>query len=239
MKKNLNYRDQLLELAKIYKIADVKNYIKRNKYLTNSQLEHLLKKNKVPVPKNFNKNIFQVKLREANLKINKIQNNTEVYFKTSRKTFLKKIIFFWQSLSSGGLGLLNLIPKVLSALNKALSSIFIDSLNHIYNNKVSEKNVNKIVGFAGTAIIVLAVGLSGFTIFDRFDSKNNQNLRVKNLEIEKKVVKKTPLKLEKKIEPKKSISKKAPSKIEEKTEPKNKIVKKTPNKLSPKKKKRF
>ena len=31
MKKNLSYRDKLLELASIYKISEVQNYIKRKK----------------------------------------------------------------------------------------------------------------------------------------------------------------------------------------------------------------
>ena len=43
MKKNLTYRDQLLELAKIYKISEIQNYIKRKKNLTTSQREHILK----------------------------------------------------------------------------------------------------------------------------------------------------------------------------------------------------
>ena len=31
MKKNLSYRDKLLELVRIYKITEVQNYIKRKK----------------------------------------------------------------------------------------------------------------------------------------------------------------------------------------------------------------
>ena len=46
MKKNLSYRDKLLELASIYKISEVQNYIKRKKNLTTHQIEHILKKNK-------------------------------------------------------------------------------------------------------------------------------------------------------------------------------------------------
>ena len=33
MKKNLSYRDKLLELARIYKITEIQNYIKRKKNL--------------------------------------------------------------------------------------------------------------------------------------------------------------------------------------------------------------
>jgi len=57
MKKNLSYREQLLELARIYKIHDIKVYIKSKKYLTSAQIEHILKKNKVPVPNEINKSI--------------------------------------------------------------------------------------------------------------------------------------------------------------------------------------
>ena len=31
MKKNLSYRDKLLELSRIYKITEIQNYIKRKK----------------------------------------------------------------------------------------------------------------------------------------------------------------------------------------------------------------
>ena len=50
MVKNLSYRDKLLELASIYKVSDIQDYIKRKKYLTTSQIEHILKKNNVPLP---------------------------------------------------------------------------------------------------------------------------------------------------------------------------------------------
>ena len=53
MKKNLSYRDKLLELAQIYKISEIQNYIKRKKNLTTQQIEHILKNN-VPIPKDFN-----------------------------------------------------------------------------------------------------------------------------------------------------------------------------------------
>ena len=35
MKKNLSYRDKLLELAQIYKISEIQNYIKRKKKSNN------------------------------------------------------------------------------------------------------------------------------------------------------------------------------------------------------------
>ena len=55
MKKNISYRDKLLELAQIYKVQEILNYKKNKKYLTTSQIEHLLKKNNVPIPTEINK----------------------------------------------------------------------------------------------------------------------------------------------------------------------------------------
>ena len=39
MKKNLSYRDKLLELGEIYKITEIQNYIKRKKNLTTQQIQ--------------------------------------------------------------------------------------------------------------------------------------------------------------------------------------------------------
>ena len=59
MKKKLSYRDKLLELAKIYNVKEVQEYIKRRKNLTSGQLELILKKNKIVIPKDFNTNFFK------------------------------------------------------------------------------------------------------------------------------------------------------------------------------------
>ena len=52
MKKNLKlpYRDQLIELGKLYKIEELKIYAKSKKDLTISQIELILLKNKVRLP---------------------------------------------------------------------------------------------------------------------------------------------------------------------------------------------
>ena len=59
MKKNVSYREKLLELGRIYKITEIQNYIKRKKNLTTQQIEHILKKNNVPIPKDFNVSFFK------------------------------------------------------------------------------------------------------------------------------------------------------------------------------------
>ena len=64
MKKNLSYRDKLLELATIYKVGEVNNYLKNKKYLTTPQLEHILKKNKVPIPTEINKSLLEIQVKK-------------------------------------------------------------------------------------------------------------------------------------------------------------------------------
>ena len=59
MKKNLSYRDKLLELAEIYKFLKSKIILKEKKILTTHQIEHILKKNNVPIPKEFNVSFFK------------------------------------------------------------------------------------------------------------------------------------------------------------------------------------
>ncbi len=60
MKKNISYRDQLVELSKLYKVDEVKNYIKAKKNLTVSQIELVLLKSKIRLPEqSYNKKKLQ------------------------------------------------------------------------------------------------------------------------------------------------------------------------------------
>ena len=47
-----SYRDQLIHLAKLYGIVEIKNYARSSKKLTVSQLEVLLIKNRIKLPEN-------------------------------------------------------------------------------------------------------------------------------------------------------------------------------------------
>ena len=66
MKKNISYRDQLIELSKLYKIDEVKNYIRSKKNLTISQIELILLKSKIRLPEqSYNrKRIAEIKFKE-------------------------------------------------------------------------------------------------------------------------------------------------------------------------------
>ena len=66
MKKDIPYRDQLIELSKLYKIPEIKSYLKSKKHLTTSQIELILLKNKIPLPAHsYNrKKIAEIKFKE-------------------------------------------------------------------------------------------------------------------------------------------------------------------------------
>ena len=59
MKKRVSYRDKLIELAQIYGVKEIQDYIKRRKNLTSGQLELILKKNKIAIPKDLKTNFFK------------------------------------------------------------------------------------------------------------------------------------------------------------------------------------
>ena len=72
MKKKLTYRDKLIELAYIYDVKEIKDYVKSRKNLTSGQLELILKKNRITIPKDFKSNF----LRDNILKpVSKIKSN--------------------------------------------------------------------------------------------------------------------------------------------------------------------
>ena len=64
MKKNLSYRDKLIELAEIYKISEIQIYERNKKYLTTAQIELILKKNKVPIPTELKKIYLKFKQKK-------------------------------------------------------------------------------------------------------------------------------------------------------------------------------
>ena len=65
-----SYRDQLLHLAKLYGVVEVKSYARSTKRLTISQLELLLIKNriKLPVNRSSDKAIAKQELKENSIR---------------------------------------------------------------------------------------------------------------------------------------------------------------------------
>ena len=88
MKKKLSYRDKLIELAYIYNVKEIQDYVKRRKNLTTGQIELILKKNKIIIPKefktsfikeNFVKPISKFKSSVVNYKEEKIKDKNRFF----------------------------------------------------------------------------------------------------------------------------------------------------------------
>ena len=236
MKKNISYREKLLELASIYKISEIQNYIKRKKNLTTSQIEHILKKNNVPIPKDFNVSFFQRSITKPISKAgrgvtgfyNETTGGVERFFKKTKRGATgfyddttggvgNFFVRLWRNTGNIGLGILNTFPKVFSTVSGFVSNALVDTFSSFYTSKVEETKTNKLVKGFGLVVFIFAIGIIFFTLKENFDSNNTQLVQAekdkpkkieKQKEVKKKVIEKKP---EKKIE-EKQVKKPEPKK---------------------------
>ena len=227
MKKKLSYRDKLLELAYIYNVKEIQDYTKRRKDLTIGQIELILKKNKIIIPKDFKSSFFKdnftkpfSKLRNniADYREEKIKDKNRFFRKvdnykhdTSRKVN-RGINSLWRMSGNIGVNFLNVLPKLGTAVATFFGNLFTDVFNSIYNQQIDNKSAkNVILGFfvvVGVTTLVIG-GINTYKNFDLIKSK----IEIKKPEtIIKKDTKKTetqPKQLTKKpeVKPKKEIKK--------------------------------
>ena len=117
MKKKLTYRDKLIELAKIYNVKEVYDYIKGKKNLTSGQLELILRKNKIIIPKdlqysflkeNVTKPLFKLKLNITSYKAEKIKEKNKFFRKVenykhdTKRRFNYGLNNLWKSIGKAG-----------------------------------------------------------------------------------------------------------------------------------------
>ena len=242
MKKKLSYRDKLVELAYIYDVKEIKDYEKSRKNLTSGQLELILKKNKIIIPKDFKSNF----LRDNFVKpVSKIKSNL-VEFKENRvkdkNKFIRKAENFkhdtnrkiarsfkglWNNLGQIGLNFLNIIPKLGKVIFEFFGNLFTDLFHGIYTQQIQPQKAKKVIIGITAVAVVMTFAFSGINYFS--DGKIQDQLKVKK-ELKKpepkKELKKPEIKKEvKKPEPKKEVKKpKAKKDPEPKLEVKRKSV---------------
>ncbi len=217
MKKKLSYRDKLLELAYIYNVKEIQDYTKRRKNLTTGQIELILKKNKIIIPKEFKTSFFkenfvkpvsklksnivdykEEKIREKNRFFRKVENYKH---DTSRK-FSYGLNNTWKSFGNIGINFLNILPQLGKTIGKFFGELFTDVFNSIYNQQVDKKSArNVIFGFFIVAGVTTAIvfGINSYKNFDFFEKKIEVKKEEQNF---KKEIKKPETKVKK--EPKKS-----------------------------------
>ena len=229
MVKNLSYREKLLELSRIYKISEIQNYIKRKKNLTTSQIEHILKKNKVPIPKDFNVSFFEKNFSKPLSKAGK--NVTGFYGDTSKglsrmvsKTgkgatgiydnttsgIASFFVSLWRGAGLAGLNVLNIIPKLISTIYNFFGDLFVNTFSSFYDQKIEEKKAGKIVAGVGYIAIIGVMAVLGYTVIDNF--KEDKLIFETKKQDEQKIEKKIDTNNEKKqnkseLKPKKELAK--------------------------------
>jgi Bax protein len=216
MKKKLSYRDKLVELAYIYDVKEIKDYEKSRKNLTSGQLELILKKNKITIPKDFKSNFLrdniikpvgkirsslieykENKIKDKNRAVRKLEN-----FKhdTNRKIG-RAFKDIWNKLGQIGLNFLNIIPKLGKVLYEFFGNLFTDLFHGIYNQKIEPQKAKVVIISIASIAILTTIGFSSMNYF----SQDNQ---VEKPKIEKELNNKTVKKEPKKPELKKPESKK-------------------------------
>ena len=189
MKKKLSYRDKLLELAFIYNVKEIQDYTRSRKNLTTGQIELILKKNKIIIPKDFKTNFFKENLVKPVSKIkssiieykeekikdkNRFLRRVENYKYDTTRKFNHGLNNLWRGAGNAGLNFLNILPKLGSTVAQFFGRLFTDVFNSIYNQQIDQKSArNVIIGFFAVVGITSAivVGLNSYKNFD-FSEKN-------------------------------------------------------------------
>ena len=212
MKKKLSYRDKLLELAYIYNVKEIQDYTKNRKNLTTGQIELILKKNKIIIPKEFKTNFFkenfvkpvsrlkldikdykEEKIKEKNRFLRKIENYK---YDTSRK-FNHNINSLWKNIGSAGINFLNVLPKLGSTVINFFGGLFTDVFNSIYNQQIDQRSArNAIIGFFLIIGVTTAI-YSGYNTYKKYDL-SSKSVETKKPEAKiKKETKKPEIKIKK------------------------------------------
>ena len=243
MKKKLSYRDKLLELAYIYSVKEIQEYVKNRKNLTSGQLELILKKNRIIIPKDFKTSFFKenitkpifkiksniVEFRDDQIKAkNRFFRKTENFKHDTKRRISGNLKNIWKSLGQVGLNFLNIIPTLGQTFYKFFANVLTEIFNGIYNQQINPKSAKKaIIGFfVIMGVTTLIISLSGnFENFNEVQKVEVENSKIKEKKEPKVQVKKEP-KAQVKKEPKAQVKKEPKAQVKkEKKQPNIKVKK--------------
>jgi Bax protein len=211
MKKKLSYRDKLLELAYIYNVKEILEYVKNKKNLTTGQLELILKKSNIAIPKDYKTSFVKENLIKPISKIkndildfknnqikakNKFLRKTENFKYDAQRKIRGNLINLWHNIGKVGLNFLNIIPVVGKTFYVFFAKLLTELFNGIYNQQINPQRAkNAIIGF----FVIIGVTTIIITAVTNFE---NSSQLTKN-EINKPEVKEKKLKVKVKKEEKK------------------------------------
>ena len=228
MKKKLSYRDKLLELSKIYNVKEIQEYIKKGKNLTSGQIELILRKNKIVIPKDFNTNFFRENItkplsrvtkqidnlkEDSTKKVNKVSRRLSYFKEDSSRSILSSLRSMWNVIGNAGLGFLNIIPKLGKTYYSFFSNFFVNLFSGIYDQQINKKKTSRVVLGFFLVVGVTTVVISGVSTFKNLKiSEGNEVVQTEKKDLESKKEVKKQIK-----EPKKKIKKESQKpKVQEK-----------------------
>ena len=175
MKKKLSYRDKLLELAYIYNVKEILEYVKNKKNLTTGQLELILKKSNIAIPKDYKTSFVKENLIKPISKIkndildfknnqikakNKFLRQTENFKYDTQRKIRSNLKNLWNNIGKVGLNFLNIIPTVGKTFYDFFAKILTELFNGIYNQQINPERAKiAIIGFfviIGVTTIIIA-----------------------------------------------------------------------------------
>ena len=222
MKKKLSYRDKLVELAYIYDVKEIKDYERSRKNLTSGQLELILKKNKITIPKDFKSNFLRdniikpvgkIKSNLIEFKENKIKDKNRAFRKlenfkldTNRKIG-RAFKDLWAQLGKIGLNFLNIIPKLGKVIYEFFGNLLTDLFHGIYKQQIEPQKAKRVLIVIALVTVGSTLVFSGINYFSDGEIVKKPEVRneVKKSEVKKEVKKPEVKKEVKKPEIKKEV----------------------------------
>ena len=233
MKKKLSYRDKLIELAKIYGVREIQDYIKNRKNLTSGQLELILRKNKIIIPKDFKTNFFKENfskpLSKAFRQIDDLKEDSSravsrasrkmIYFKEDSSRSITSFFYnLWRSIGIVGLSFLNIFPKLGSAIYSSAGGVLTELFHGIYNQQINKRKAGKVIVSFFVIVGVSTIIFSSFNTFYNLEKSEDKQIvkkEVKKPKVEvKKEIKKPKAEVKKEIKKPKAKVKKEVKKKE-------------------------
>jgi len=207
MKKKLSYREKLLELAYIYDVKEIQEYVKNRKNLTSGQLELILKKNNIVIPKDFKTNFVKDNFLKPLSKFkhnvnefkndqiknkNKILRKTENFKHDTQRKISGSFKNLWKNLGTIGLNFLNIIPVLGKTFYNFFAKILIDLFNGLYNQQINPKNVKTVIIGFFVIISITTILITSLTKYGDF--QQIQKVEIKKPDVKKPEVKKPEVK---------------------------------------------
>jgi len=200
MKRKLSYRDQLIELAQIYDVKEIKDYVKRRKNLTTGQLELILKKNKIVIPKDFKTNFFKENFtkplskvsrriddfkNDSSRKASKVSRQISYFKEDSSRNFSRFFSNLWRLIGNAGLGFLNVLPKVGTTIYDFVGNFLTNLFHGIYEQQINKSKTGKAVLAFFVTVGVIIIIVSGVTTFNNLDQSQEKQIVKKEKKIKK------------------------------------------------------